>query len=146
MNWGKGISIAIILFSGFILFLVITCMRQTDINLVSEDYYEQEISYQQVIDKLNNASMLPHQPDVRDDASGVWIDFSKLSNYQNITGNMVFFRPSDPKLDRSISISLDSDGRQLIQKQNLQYGKWICKLSWQNGGTEYYTEYPLVIQ
>lgn len=50
MNWGKGIIIGMGLFMAFILTLVIIMMRQ-DIDLVQEDYYQQELAF----DKQYNA-------------------------------------------------------------------------------------------
>lgn len=147
MSWGKGITITIILFTGFILFLVITCVRQTDINLVSSDYYEQEIAYQQVINKMNNTTSLSAKPEIKTGADGtVWIDFSEMANYRSMSGDVLFFRPSDPKLDLRVHLSLDTNGRQEIAKGALQRGKWVCKINWQTEGKDYYIETPLIIQ
>ena len=52
MNWGKGITIALTIFIGFIVTLGVIMMRQ-DIDLVSDDYYKQEVDYQVQIDALN---------------------------------------------------------------------------------------------
>lgn len=52
MNWGKGIAVALTIFIGFIVTLGVIMMRQ-DVDLVSEDYYKQEVDYQVQIDALN---------------------------------------------------------------------------------------------
>lgn len=44
MNWGKGIIIAMVLFMGFILTLVVTLMRQ-DVDLEIDDYYNKELAF-----------------------------------------------------------------------------------------------------
>lgn len=44
MNWGRGITIGLITFMGFITFLVVSLMRHK-VDLVSEDYYQQELDY-----------------------------------------------------------------------------------------------------
>ena len=49
MNWGKGVTIAFILFVGFIMFMVVGAFRE-NFDLVSDDYYLEEINYQ---DKIN---------------------------------------------------------------------------------------------
>lgn len=53
MNWGKGIIIGMATFMGFILFLVISLM-QHKVDLVSEDYYQQEIDYESHMNAVNN--------------------------------------------------------------------------------------------
>ena len=52
MSWGKGIAIALTVFILFIATLVTIIIRQK-VDLVSEDYYTQEINYQQEIDGIN---------------------------------------------------------------------------------------------
>lgn len=49
MNWGKGIIIGMALFMGFIITLVVIMMRQ-DIDLVQEDYYQKELTYNKEYD------------------------------------------------------------------------------------------------
>ena len=57
INWGTGIVIAIVLFIAFILSFVYKTifMEEYEHHLVSEDYYKDELHYQEEIDKLNNA-------------------------------------------------------------------------------------------
>jgi hypothetical protein len=146
MNWGKGITITIILFVSFIIYLVFTCMKQTDINLVSDDYYEQEIAYQQVIDKKTNLEKLGGKPKMSVLSSKeLLLDMSGLSQWDQSEGNVQMFRPSDPSLDKSFDLSLDNQGRQSIIMDKLQSGKWICKISWNRLGTEYYFEQTVMV-
>ena len=44
MNWGKGIVIGMVSFMSFIIVMVVSMMRQSA-DLVSEDYYQQELNY-----------------------------------------------------------------------------------------------------
>ncbi|MEY3438013.1 MAG: hypothetical protein RL265_598, partial [Bacteroidota bacterium] len=53
MNWGRGIILAMALFMGFILFLVVNIMLHT-VDLESEDYYKKEINYEQEITAMKN--------------------------------------------------------------------------------------------
>ena len=39
MNWGKGVTIAFVLFVGFIMFMVVGAFRQ-NFDLVADDYYK----------------------------------------------------------------------------------------------------------
>lgn len=146
MNWGKGITITIILFVSFIVYLVFTCMKQTDINLVSADYYEQEIAYQQVIDKKNNLKKLGGKPFVSVISSNqLLLDMSQLSNWDQASGSILMFRPSNSSLDKKFDLSLNNEGKQYILMDNLQSGKWICKISWNRAGTEYYFEQTVMV-
>ena len=55
MNWGKWIIVSFVLFAAFIGILVVICVRQ-DISLVSKNYYQEELAYQQQIDRMNNGT------------------------------------------------------------------------------------------
>lgn len=146
MNWGKGITITIILFVSFIIYLVFTCMKQTDIHLVSADYYEQEIAYQQIIDKKSNLEKLGGKPKLSIISSReLLLDMSGLSQWDQSQGSVQMFRPSDPSLDKQFDLSLDNEGRQIINMDRLKSGKWICKISWNRLGTEYYFEQTVMV-
>lgn len=101
MNWGKGIIVALSLFVGFILFLVITLMRQ-DVDLVSEDYYKQEIDYEARIQKeqngLNNAAKI----ELIEQEAYVVVQLPDSSSLKNVVLNLK--RPNDEKLDKSYKI------------------------------------------
>ncbi|MCX7743396.1 MAG: FixH family protein [Flavobacteriales bacterium] len=146
MNWGKGITITIILFVSFIMYLVFTCMKQTDINLVSADYYEQEVAYQQVIDKKNNLEKLGGKPVVSVlSPHQLVVDMSELSSWDHSEGNIYMFRPSNPSLDQQFNLSLDQNGKQVLTMNQLASGKWIAKISWSRLGTEYYYEQTVMV-
>lgn len=148
MNWGTKIIIVMSVFVAGIFYMVFTCMRQTDIQLVAPDYYEQEIAYQGVIDKENNYRALEKKPLYKDDvASGDFVvDFSMLPDYTSITGKIKFFRPSESKKDFYVEIEPDANGIQKVDKENLTPGKWIIKLDWDDGSKQYYNEQTMFIQ
>lgn len=146
MNWGKGITITIILFVSFIMYLVFTCIKQTDINLVSADYYEQEIAYQQVIDKKNNLEKLGGKPIITViSPQQLVLDMSGLTSWDQSIGNIYMFRPSNPSLDQRFDISLDDEGKQVLMMDRMASGKWIAKISWSRLGTEYYYEQTVMV-
>ena len=53
MNWGKGIIIAMALFMGFIITLVVTLMRQ-DVDLEIDDYYNKELAFNEQYNAQQN--------------------------------------------------------------------------------------------
>ena len=71
MDWGKGIILTLTAFAGIIISMVVICVRQDDIHLVTQNYYEEEIKYQDQIDKMVNASMLDYEA-LAFDANVAW--------------------------------------------------------------------------
>ncbi|MCB9190933.1 MAG: FixH family protein [Flavobacteriales bacterium] len=55
MGWGTRITLFYGSFVAFMLFMVVMAVQQ-DFDLVADNYYEQEIAYQDRIDQMNNAN------------------------------------------------------------------------------------------
>ena len=81
MNWGNGIIFSFVLFAIFIAILVTVCVRQ-DISLVSSDYYQEELKYQDQITRINNTSKLDTQPVI------------KIVQNNYTPGDWLFIRPA----------------------------------------------------
>lgn len=139
MNWGKSIALFYSLFVVAILSVVAFAFKQ-DVNIISEDYYQQEIAYEDQITRIKNTNSLPIKPTLTLNKSYVEIVFPQKTTPK---GTVLFFRPSDGSQDRRLPISLGVNGTQQIDFSTQQHGKWIAKLLWSDGGKEYYQEFNL---
>jgi len=138
INWGTAMVIAMVLFMAFILQFVYRSIAvdKYEHHLVSEDYYKDELYYQQEIDKMNNASKLTQNVKVDRVDEGMLVSFPDEMNFTKITGIVYFQRPSDERLDFKKEISL-SDHIMLIKDDKLINGKWKVKIDWKYGNDEY---------
>ena len=68
MNWGNKLIITFIVFAGAMSFLVYKCTQQT-FDLVSKDYYADEIRYQDKLDGMTNAAKVSPVTIDQDEAS-----------------------------------------------------------------------------
>jgi hypothetical protein len=131
MNWGKGIVIALTLFIGFISFLVVKIMSQ-DVDLVSEDYYKQEIDYEARIQKeqngLNNAAKI----ELIDQEAYVVVQLPDSSSLTNVVLNLK--RPNDKKLDKSFKI--EGTKTFMLPKSSLEKGKYELTIEYTINGEE----------
>ena len=137
-NWGTGIVLAFLGFISFILYFVITMNVDDKLNhdLVSEDYYGDELKYQNDIDKLENSNTLDTNISYEKTADGLLIKFPEDFNHLEITGNMFLYRPSNKQLDFDTAISL-SNSNLLIPDKRLVDGRWNIKIDWQYKGNNY---------
>lgn len=131
LNWGTGIVIAFALFMTFILFFVFKVQSNSkyDNELVTENYYQQELKVQGNIDKISNANALKNKVEIQKVAEGIQITFPKDFEYNKIKGKVSLYRPSSQKLDFEIPISLSSS-HLLIPKSNLVGGLWDITIDW----------------
>lgn len=144
MNWGKSIVLAFVLFAGLIITMVVMSM-QYDVNLVAPDYYEEELAYQDQIDRITNFENLENKPSLDKSDGQIILTFPAdlAGNINN--GEILFFRPSDHKVDRKFALKLDSSNQQVFAASILSKGLWKAKLKWTAGTKEYYTEKTLVL-
>ena len=145
INWGTGIVLAFIGFIVFIMYFVVnmTANDAYDHDLVTEDYYKEELEYQNEIDKLNNANTLKEVITYKKTAEGLLVSFPKTMNSKNITGKVFLYRPSNKQLDFETSISL-SKLQLLIPDKRLVDGRWNIKIDWQYNGKSYLFKEALV--
>lgn len=131
ISWPTGIIIAIAAFVVFILSFVykVTFIPQYDHHLVSDDYYKDELNYQQEIDKLNNAAELKGNITLKNQVSGLLISFPLEFEASQIKGTIAFLRLSDEKLDFQLPIKLKTN-ELLIKDENLVDGRWDVKIEW----------------
>jgi hypothetical protein len=140
MNWGKKIALVYLSFVAFMGFMVWKCLQQKDINLVSEDYYQKEIAYQNNIDQMNNTNQLSKELkfDYKSDSQEVTLDFPKES--MGSTGEINFYRPADAHKDFAVKLDITNAESQSIPVSNLDRGLWVVKVSWKKDGKGYYKE------
>ena len=138
INWGTGIVLAIIGFIAFIMYFVVsmTANSKYDHDLVTEDYYKQELEYQNEIDKLNNSNSLEENIRYKRTSNGLLISFPSNLETENISGKVFLYRPSNKQLDYETPISL-SKLQMLIPDKRLVDGRWNIKIDWQYNGKSY---------
>ncbi|MCB0472212.1 MAG: FixH family protein [Flavobacteriaceae bacterium] len=138
IHWGTAMVIAMIAFMVFILQFVYRTLAVDKYNhqMVSEDYYKDELYYQKELDKLNNASRLPQNVIVEKVDGGLLIQFPADMEASKISGTASFQRPSDQKLDFTKDIVL-TNKNMLVQNERLIRGKWNIRVDWKYEGVEY---------
>ncbi|MDO8968641.1 MAG: FixH family protein [Algoriphagus sp.] len=136
MDWGKGILLTIIAFVGFILTLVVISVRQDDIHLVTENYYEKEIKYQDQIDRETSAAGLDREVLLFDSQSKSMV----LDLPVGAKGNLQLFRPSDARLDQELALDIQEEGKTTVSLDKLKSGYWKVQLTWTENGTDFYQE------
>ena len=138
INWGTGIVLAFIGFMCFIMYFVVKVNtdKKYDHDLVTEDYYKEELEYQNDINKETNAKILSENIRLINTEDGLLIAFPETFTINNISGKVFLYRPSNKQLDFEMPISL-SDHNLLIPDKRLLDGRWNIKVDWQYNGKSY---------
>ena len=140
-----GIIIALGGFMIFILTLIFTFpMGKDNAELVSNNYYEDELIYQEVIDAKKLGDELSEKPAVQYLPTGVKITFPKDINIDNKKIDFVLFRTNDSNLDVKKEVSLDDNNSFIIPAQIMVNGSYTLKLKWKDTGKQYQLDYDIL--
>jgi len=141
INWGTGIVIAMIAFMSFILFFVVKMFTDDkyQYDLVVEEYYKQEIGFQDELNAEKNAIELTENVVIEQTEIGVMIDFSGNEASSDIDGIVTFYRPSNKNLDFTKPIFLE-DQKMFIPKNEIAGGRWNISVKWDQNGKTYLTK------
>ncbi|WP_158975441.1 FixH family protein [Cellulophaga sp. L1A9] len=138
INWGTSIVIAFVCFISFILFFVIRMNidHKANHDLVTEEYYKEELGFQKEIDAENNANDDNKNIEVEKTTEGLVITFPKNIDNTVVKGTVSLYRPSNKHLDFDFPIRL-SDSHLLVPDKRLLEGRWDIKISWEYKDEEY---------
>jgi nitrogen fixation protein FixH len=138
LSWGHKITAAYVLFVGGIVFLSVKASRQ-HFDLVTPDYYEQEIKYQEVVDQKTSTAALSAPVTIEKADKSLLIQFPAEFKDQAIKGEIYFYCPSDKRKDVKENFSTATQSYTQAIPVNAS-GMYDIKLQWEAGGKQYYKE------
>ncbi len=141
-NWGTG---AFMLFGGFAIFM--SCLAifasQQSHELVTDDYYEKELEFKEVQKKQERTALLATETQMNIEDGKFNIKFpSEIED--EISGTVVFFKPSSQKDDQLIDFKTTSKEYK-IDLIDYASGMYKVKIDWTANGVAYYNEGEIVI-
>ena len=144
--WPYAIIAVFVLFAAYIGSMVYQAM-QTDVNLVSADYYQKELAHQQRIDAVARTAGLPTPVQMRHDAASrrLTLELPAALAGQAIQGQVHFFRPSNQALDFTLPLQPAADLRQSINTSKMATGLWRVQLDFTAGGQAYFLDQDLTL-
>lgn len=143
LSWSYRIMFLYLGFVGIIVTLVTISSRNKE-ELVSKDYYAQELLYQDKINAINNEKALRESISHQVSESSV-IFALPLEFIGKINGDISFYCPADSKKDVSFKMLFGKEGQQIISKTELKKGIYKLRLSWNVSGKQYFKEDVITI-
>ena len=143
INWGTGIVISLVLFAAMLVAYMIGSARNPP-DLVTPNYYEEEIVYQNRIDFTANAKALG-ELELNLDNGLLNIVFPVGFNAASASGNIHFYKPNNANLDFDIPLKIDANNAQSVKVTKIVKGKWVVKVTMQAAGKNYYWENQITL-
>lgn len=142
MNFGKWIVVSFISFALFISVLVVVCVRQ-DVNLVSKNYYQEELVHGEKMEQIRNTNLLDEQPDIKVNGNQIELQFKRMHEVEN--GQMLFMRPSDAGLDQVFEVGSSEGTVVRFDANDFEVGQYRARFKWTMEGKDYFFEKIIVI-
>ncbi|HPH25162.1 MAG TPA: FixH family protein [Chitinophagaceae bacterium] len=144
MSWGNKLVGVFIVFIALIGTLVYKSINSS-FDLVSKDYYKDELRYQETIDAQKSAAQFS-AIEVAQNNEAVTIQFPEEIKDKKVDGEIWFYSNADASKDIKFKIEVDNNGLMQIAKSQLIKTKYTVKINWQIATTNYYSEKSILVQ
>ena len=144
--WPWAIILTFVLFiCGTVCLVVMACAQRVD--LVSANYYEDELKFQKQLDRLNRARQLEGTARVTCDNAKhrLTVSLPPQEVGHDIVGQIQLYRPSAAGLDRQVALHPDSSGLQALDASSLAPGLWKVRVFWTVDQQDYLIDQKVVV-
>lgn len=141
MNWGKGLVLALVSFAALMAWFIVKAQQNPE-PLVTEQYYEQELKYQERIEATERANRIG-EVGITATRTSVRISFPDSLRGSTITGDLLLQRPNDPSEDRMYTVTASAGMTDLDAE--LTAGRYNAELSWTTNGIPYFTKAKITV-
>lgn len=139
-HWGHGIAIFFSLFVALML-TALFMSKKEKVDLVTEDYYAQELIYQDRIDQKNNARNAGMEIKTRNENEYLVVELPVvIKSAKSVAGNITLYRPSDSAFDVQAPINPEDSAVVRIPSAKLKKGRYILKMELTMDDQQYYIE------
>lgn len=136
MNWGKGITIFMLAFMTFIGSMVYIAFTK-NADLVRDDYYENELAFDQTKDEKANYTALENPIHIEKNELGVNFIYPSEMNAEK-GGKIAFYRPDQKKYDCEFEIQMSEDHIQRLAYSNFRDGYYDVSIRWTDANDKTY--------
>ncbi|MBA3680366.1 MAG: FixH family protein [Bacteroidetes bacterium] len=139
MNWGIRITIV---YTGFVILIssLVFISATNKSELVTKDYYSQELKYQDRIDAIENEKKLNLTIEYAIEEDQIILTYPQTEINKTFNGEVLFFRPSDASKDLKLNLNFDIDGKQVIKKSKFIKGIYKMCITWKSNDKTFYKE------
>ena len=142
--WPLGIILTFVVFICGTVGLVVMACRH-NVELVNNNYYDQEIQYQSRIDSAVRAHELGANVSYDGAARHIVISLPGTQAAGKVAGQIQLYRPSAEGMDREFKLEPAANGIQTLDAAGLPPGLWKIRVSWNSEGRDYFLDQKIII-
>jgi len=135
IGWGWKIAG---LYGGFVAMIIclIVASSHQNIDLVTQDYYKDEIGYQAVLDASRNQAQLTGEFAIHANDNAVIIEFPAEFGTKAVSGNVLFYSAANKDWDKAVRI--EGGDAMTVPRSQLHATMYEVKISYSVDGRDYY--------
>ncbi len=143
--WPIGlVSVFVMFISWIATFIGIAVTNSMD--LVSENYYQDEVQFQQRIDSSNRAAATKGlEIAFNAETDQVTLQLPVEHRGKTVSGKLKLYRPDNARLDHEVALAASSQGQQTVSVKDLEKGNWKVEASWTASGETFFAAKDIVI-
>jgi len=143
--WPHAIVAWFVIFASALAAWVTYAVRQGN-DLVSTDYYEQEVRFQKQIERESRTAAVRREVVIEYDAAQGQVTLRLPATHLSprLSGRVHFYRPSDSELDFEVPLLSGAAGAQRIKVASRRAGQWKMQVYWNADDQDYFFEKILV--
>lgn len=115
------------------------------IDLATDKYYDEELKFQEKIDKTKRALSLSRPLSWELQGDQIRIHFPENFSDNSISGKLKLYCPSNNQNDRTFDLRA-TEQKQLISLKNVPGGRYILQFDWQADAETYWNEGMLTFE
>jgi hypothetical protein len=137
-----------ILIAGFVIMILgmstlVYLTLKEDVSMVSKNYYEQELIYDQKLKAMDNTLRYHQDFKISYKEQNIQLQIPQSLSQYIQEGKVHFYCPSNAAYDYTISIEASTNGVYSIPTAQLNGHRYIVKISFTSDGNQYYKEMNL---
>jgi nitrogen fixation protein FixH len=144
LNWKIIIATSYLAFVSGMVFLAIKSSEQ-NLDLVSENYYESAVNYQDVIDASNNAINAESKIVLKYMHDDKEFLISTEGVAKSISGTITFYKPDKASEDFKVEFKTDPSGNQVLPANTISHGNWKVDIDWNSDGKLFHDQKRIFI-
>lgn len=144
MNWGYKIMLVYVVFIAGIMLLVFKSSSQK-VELVTENYYEQELKFQQKIDQAERAQSLSVPIKYDFENNEITISFPDEMKGKKLNAQVLIYFVADETKDKTYHLTTE-EAKLLIELPQNSKGNYVLKMDWMADSISYYSEHKFFIK
>jgi len=139
-KWGIGIAIFYSSFVAVMIFFVFFSKTQ-NIDLVRDDYYNEDLRYQQKYEKLENTKNLKNDIVIDYLKDQSIVEFTFPAEMNDFAGLIQFYKPDNKEDDFVIPIHMKGEHIIKVPVGDKPSGVWRLNIDWIGDGTQYFKKH-----